>query len=283
MEKAKAAVSDFMSKAGKHDTTVHEKIATGVTHETTIPKRHEEVQTAIDKEVHQDHYHTTVQPVKDKEILPEQHHHNLKPVEHREHHHGNREDVTRKLETEAAKFKDEHVRAPEMHTTGAAPSVAGEHIHHHVHETIQPVVQKETIEPHVVHTTVPVHEVHHNAAQHHSTTALPAVSIHDFKKQGGVLDGRGEKYDGFQGEPRSIGKALGGHDHSQMGTAATTASSHGTGVGSSSHHTGSAGVGAANAALGSNHGRDNTSKPSILDKLNPMKDSDHDGKKGFMD
>lgn len=68
----------------------------------------------------------------------------------------------------------------------------------------------------MVHTTVPIHEVHHNAAQHHSTSALPAVSMSDFKKQGGVLSGREERYDGFQGEPRSVGGAL-GSDDSQMG------------------------------------------------------------------
>ena len=62
----------------------------------------------------------------------------------------------------------------------------------------------------MVHTTVPIHEVHHNAAQHHSTSALPAVSLADFKKQGGVLTGREERYDGFQGEPRSVGGSLGG-------------------------------------------------------------------------
>jgi len=284
MDKAKAAVSDFMSKSGKHDTTVHEKVASGVTHNTTTPQRHEEVQTAIDKEIHQDHYHTSVQPVHDREVLPEQHHHNLKAVEHREHHHGNKEDVSRKLETEAAKFKDEHVRAPERHTQGVAPSVAGEHFHHHVHETIQPIVQKETIEPHVVHTTVPIHEVHHNAAQHHSTSALPAVSMQDFKKQGGVLGGRGEKYDGFEGEPRAIGKALGGHDHSHTGptaprenvglTGSTVSGTTGSGIGSTSQRSGMTGSGA---------GRDGTAKPSMLDKLNPMKDADHDGKKGFMD
>lgn len=38
----------------------------------------------------------------------------------------------------------------------------------------------------------------------------------DFKKQGGVLSGREERYDGFQGEPRSVGGALGSND-SQMG------------------------------------------------------------------
>ena len=49
MEKAKEAVGDFMSNAGKHDTTVHEKVAPAVTHETRLPTQHENVQTAIDK------------------------------------------------------------------------------------------------------------------------------------------------------------------------------------------------------------------------------------------
>ena len=32
----------------------------------------------------------------------------------------------------------------------------------------------------------------------------------DFKKQGGSLTGREERYDGFEGEPRGVGSALGG-------------------------------------------------------------------------
>lgn len=66
---------------------------------------------------------------------------------------------------------------------------------------------------------MPIHEVHHNAAQHHSTSALPAVSMADFQKQGGVLTGREERYDGFEGEPRSVGGALGssGNSSSAMG------------------------------------------------------------------
>ena len=32
--------------------------------------------------------------------------------------------------------------------------------------------------------------------------------MEDFKKQGGVLTGREERYDGFEGEPRSVGSAL---------------------------------------------------------------------------
>jgi len=224
---AKAAVAEFMAKAGHHDTTVHERVAPAVLHETINKTQHEEVLTAIDKEVHQDHYHTSVQPVTDRQILPEQHTHNLVAVEHRSFDHGNAAEVEARLAREAAQFKDERVIGSTTHTHSVAPVIAGEHIHHHVHETIQPVVQRETIQPTVIHTTVPIHEVHHNAAQVHSTSALPAVSMADFKKQGGVLTGREERFDGFEGEPRSVGGALGaGGVGSETVTSSSTTGHH---------------------------------------------------------
>lgn len=119
--------------------------------------------------------------------------------------------------------------------------------------------------------------------------------MEDFKKQGGVLGGRGEKYDGFEGEPRAIGKALGGHDHAHTGptaphgTVGTTGSTvqgttgtHGTHGTHNSTQVGGAGTGAT-GSLGTGVGRDGHAKPSMLDKLNPLKDADGDGKKGFMD
>ncbi|KAF1989327.1 hypothetical protein K402DRAFT_401982 [Aulographum hederae CBS 113979] len=270
MQKAKAAVSDFMSKSGHHDTTVHENVAPAVTHEVINPQREERVTTAIDREVHQDHHHTSVQPVKDREILPEEHTHNLAGVEHRNFDHGNASNVKERLQTEAAQFTSKREVAPTIETKTLDPTVAGEHVHHHVHETIQPVVQKETIQPSVVHTTVPIHEVHNNAAQHHSASALPAVSMADFKKAGGVLEGRGERYDAFEGEPRSIGGSLKkefglGHEGSH--------DSNGLLHSKSDSLTGANGDG-----LNGAH-----AKPSMMDKLNPKKDADMDGKVGIMD
>lgn len=75
----------------------------------------------------------------------------------------------------------------------------------------------------VTDTTVPVHEVHHEKAQHHATSALPAVSMSEFKKQGGVLSGRDERHDGFEGEPRNIGGAF-GHGHNNKDTTTSGAS-----------------------------------------------------------
>lgn len=114
------------------------------------------------------------------------------------------------------------------------------------------MVQKETIQPSVVHTTVPVHEIHTNEAKHHAASALPAVSMADFKKQGGSLSGREERYDGFEGEPRAVGSALGGGS-STTGTSSydnTGLDSHrghhstGTGLDSSHGVTGHHGTGA---------------------------------------
>jgi len=285
MDKAKAAVSDFMQKAGHHDTTVHEKVAPAVVNEQVLKQRHEEAQTAIDREVHQDHYHTSVQPIKDREVLPEQHSHRMAAVEEREVQHGDSNAIKARLEQERMQFQDSRTEVGTKETHSVAPVIAGEHVHHHVHETIQPVVQKETIQPSVVHTTVPIHEVHQNEAKHHAASALPAVSMADFKKQGGSLTGREERYDGFEGEPRAVGSSLGG------GSSATGTSSYdNTGLDSSRGTTGldsshgTTGLGSSRGTTGSS-GYDNTTttgkKPGLMDKLNPMKDSDGDGKRGI--
>ncbi|KAK8088093.1 hypothetical protein PG997_003054 [Apiospora hydei] len=217
MEKAKQTIRDFTSKSGHHDTTVHSATAPAVEHETVKPQHHENVNTAIDREVHQDHYHQTVQPVQAQEVLPEQHHHKLGAVEHREFDHRDNEETRRRLAAETEGFHDERVVHDATRTKVHAPVVEGEHVHHHLHETIQPVVHKETIEPHVVHTTVPVHETHHNKAQHHQTTTLPTVSMSDWKQKGGLLHGKDERYDNFEGQPEDVGgvhKALHHSHHS---------------------------------------------------------------------
>lgn len=284
MDKVKAALTDFTSRSGHHDTTVHEAVAPAVVHETIKPHQHEEVNTAVDKEVHQDHYHRTVQPVQDREVLPEQHTAKLGAVQHREFDHRDHDATKKNLVQEQAQFKDERTVEGTTQSQSVAPTLGGEHVHHHIHETIQPVVQKEVIQPNVVHTTVPIHEVHHNAATHHGTTALPAMTMGEFKAKGGALTGREERYDEFEGVPKNLGSGTAGgfgavrdtHDHS-----GSEHHKHGDLDKSSSHRSGVAGA----SAIGSGH-HDSTSsshsKPSLMDKLNPKKDADGDGKAGFM-
>ncbi|KAG9186542.1 hypothetical protein G6011_09650 [Alternaria panax] len=240
MDKAKAAITDFMGRSGHHDTTVHEAVAPAVQHEVIKPHVHEEINTAIDKEVHQDHYHRTVQPIHDREVLPEQHTAKLGAVQHREFDHRDADATKRALIDDQARFADERRIEDTTHSQSVAPTVGGEHVHHHIHETIQPVVQKETIQPSVVHTTVPIHEVHHNKATHHETTALPAMTMEQFKAKGGALTGREERYDEFEGVPKNIGGAGGiggaaGLIHKTSGTHSHEHARHGDYDGVSNH------------------------------------------------
>lgn len=130
MEKAKAAIKDFTSRSGHHDTTVHETVAPGVQHETVKPHQHEEVNTAVDKEIHQDHYHHSVQPIKDREVLPEQHSAKMGAVQHREFDHRDHEGTKKALADVQGGFKDERVVDGTTHSQNVAPTVAGEHVHH---------------------------------------------------------------------------------------------------------------------------------------------------------
>lgn len=130
MDKAKAAITEFMGKSGHHDTTVHEAVAPAVQHEVIKPHVHEEINTAIDKEVHQDHYHRTIQPIHDREVLPEAHTAKLGAVQHREFDHRDIEGTKRTLVEDQARFADERRVEAATHSQSVAPTIGGEHVHH---------------------------------------------------------------------------------------------------------------------------------------------------------
>lgn len=141
---------------------------------------------------------------------------------------------------------------------------------------------------------------------------MPPVSLADFKKQGGTLTGREERYDGFEGEPKAIGGALGAtHHHHHAGASGPHSSTLENKLDPrvDSDRDGSRNLGATSGDYGHNHagtgnysgvGNPNTTdsgygsgttgssyspntpvkKPGLLDRLNPLKDTDGDGKRG---
>ncbi|KAK4225023.1 hypothetical protein QBC38DRAFT_280898 [Podospora fimiseda] len=287
MDSAKRAVDDFVSKGGHHDTTTHEHVAPAIQKETIKPTQHEEISTAIDKEVHQDHYHRVEQPIFDKEVLPEKHKSNLGKVVNREFDNRDQAAVERALKAEQSGMRNERMVTDTTRTKSHAPVVQGEHVHHHVHETIQPVVHKETIQPEVVHTTIPIHEVHHNEARIHGTSTLPAVSMDQYRQQGGALGGATERSDAFEGCPKGVSDTsrTGGSSTSRSGTSGISGSS--TGISGTSSSTGTSAMKSSSTTSGPGFKTTSTEhtekkKPSLLDRLNPMKDSDGDGKSGFL-
>lgn len=229
MDAARQAVSKLTSRTG-HKTDVDEIVNPAVTSETIKPHRHEEVTEAVDREVHQDHYHTTVQPIQHREVIPEKHTHNLAPQIQKEFRHDNEDETRRTVSAELGRFQNTSTTHNTTHSQQAAPTVTGEHVHHHVHETVQPVIHKETIQPEVVHTTVPIHEVHHASATHHGMSALPMKTLDEFTKAGGAIGGtKSHTHEQYEGAPRpyndklatTIEKVLPGHHGSS-----TTGTSH---------------------------------------------------------
>lgn len=101
----------------------------------------------------------------------------------------------------------------------------------------------------------------------------------DFKTQGGTLAGREERYDGFEGEPRGVSTGVGSAS-STTGTSGSGLTGHHSGhhTGSGTGTTGTTGTGYDNSYDSNTTGK----KPSLMDRLNPMKDTDGDGKKGVM-
>ncbi|KUI54237.1 hypothetical protein VP1G_01662 [Cytospora mali] len=328
MEAAKAAVFKHLSRDGHHETEVQEHIKPAVQHEHVQPTQHEKVYRPMDKEVHREHHHTTVQPITDKEVLPEKHSHIHENTEHKEFRHGDHDRIKDTLSKEHARLGLEHTRevGSTTRTAAEAPTAQGEHVHHHVHEHVQPVIEKDVIQPHVVHHTKPVHEVHHHEPTHHSATTLPPVSIDEFKRQGGHVQGEtGVRRDDFRGEPGPLESGyIGGsgargtthltrpeHEHGnrhEHGTGHEVGTTHNpigqTREGGSGIHEGNAGHNTGKTPISDHYASQNTSthgpstgtgrispttsassghkKASLLDKLNPKKDSDGDGKAGFM-
>ncbi|ETI28667.1 hypothetical protein G647_01118 [Cladophialophora carrionii CBS 160.54] len=317
MEAARAAVQKLTGNRGHH-TSVEETVVPAVTHEAVKPHRHEEVTQAVDREVHQHHYHTTVQPLTHQERLPEKHTHNILPAEHREFHHDDESATKERLAAEMANFKSHSTTHETVHTQAAAPTVTGEHVHHHVHETVVPVVHKETIQPEVVHTTIPVHETHHAAAQHHGLSALPMKTLDEFKAAGGALvGGHHSSHEEYEGAPRPYNDKLAttfdkleekfhsGHHSTGTTTGTTGLGDHNkahrptdSGVGGVGNDLTSGGIGRDHhhhengSSVGDKHlgargagpmGTTEGAKPSLADRMNPRVDADGDGKRGFMD
>lgn len=208
------------SRDKKHDTEVRETFNPAVTKEVVIPKETEETTIAVDRELHQGHYQTRVQPIEDREVLEEEHRVNVLPVENRIHRDVDDELVKRRLEEEVRlpiphlnpqhyihaqqkmQFKSTREVLPVERTRVEASTVTGEHAHHHVYEQVQPVIEREIIQPAVIHTTVPIHERIEHAPTFHPITVQPKMTLEEYRRAGGVLDGKAETVSIFKGEPQ---------------------------------------------------------------------------------
>jgi len=281
MQAAKEAVSGFLHHKNHHSVDIEQETKPAVVHERIAEQKHEDVTTAVDREIHQHHHQIHVQPIKDQVVHTEQHHHNVIPIEHREHLHNKGDEIAARLETEQGKFRDER-EVLGAQTTQSQQTVVGEHVHHHIHDVIQPVIERETIQPHVVHTTIPVHERIEHEPMVHKGNVLPAVTMAEFTQAGHKLEGyrKQPEHIEYEGEPLAIdgkshvgfGEGLGSSNRSGEYSTGNT----GTGLGSSGTGSTPRTVGQQENMFGSENntstgtsGTTGPHKSSLLNKLDP--------------
>ncbi|RGP69228.1 hypothetical protein FLONG3_7864 [Fusarium longipes] len=169
------------------DATVEQRKAAPVVHEEVKSHQHEKVDTEVDHEVHQDHYHTTIQPVKDKNVLPTKHVYKENEFEEEIDHRDNQAKM--KAKEEAAGIHNEKHVQDTTKSKEYVPAKEHEHVHHHLHETIQPVIERETVQQKVIHTKNKIHEKEQLNDEFHEASVAPAISMAEFEQAGGVKKG----------------------------------------------------------------------------------------------
>jgi len=203
MNKAKEAVEGLLHSNNKHSVDIEKTSAPAVTHERVQEARHENVTTAVDREIHQHHHQTHVQPVADKVIEPEVHQTNILPVEHKVHHHNADAATEAALLEQRSQYRDEREVLPTQ-ATQSGNTVVGEHVHHHIHDTIQPVIERERLQQEVVHTTVPIHETIDKKPVIHSGNVLPTKTMGEFEASGASVVGSKTEHIDYEGKPLKI-------------------------------------------------------------------------------
>ncbi|KAI0190575.1 hypothetical protein F4808DRAFT_465639 [Astrocystis sublimbata] len=187
MDAASTAINKILHRGGanaenegKDSATMSKETAPAVEHET-IRKQHElREQKVLDRERHQDHYKTTVQPLHEREVMPEKHHHEQANIQHQ---HINRDhgEAKAKHNQRQGQFKDETVEAEAKREVVQEPTLTSEHTHHHLHETIQPVIERETVMPSVTHKTIPMKETIQEPTLDEGVTINPAMTREEFE------------------------------------------------------------------------------------------------------
>jgi hypothetical protein len=153
-----------------------------VQHETVKHEHETREQTIVDRERHQDHYHTTIQPLKDSEVEETKHTSETAATEERQINNDDQgEDVKAKHDAQQASFQNTTEEAATKETKVTEPTIEGETVHHHLHETIQPVIEKTRIVPEVTHKTIPVHEVVKEPTVDLGVTKAEPISVDQFQ------------------------------------------------------------------------------------------------------
>ncbi|PWZ00070.1 hypothetical protein BCV70DRAFT_223338 [Testicularia cyperi] len=152
-------------------------------------QRHEVEEVTREKEHHRHIHHVQhhTQPVLETEHAAEKVHAKVHPVTKVHETHASTDKDAALLTSVAGTHKDSYAEAPLHRQVVDKGELVKEHIHHHIHNVVQPIVEKDTHEYHRIQTVIPTHVVTHEAPIVHESTHHKPVSKADFLSNGGKL------------------------------------------------------------------------------------------------
>lgn len=123
------------------DTVADQAVAPAVEHDKITRQHETRERDVVEKEVHKDHYHTTVQPLKDREVEDTKHEFEQSATQYKD---VDKDDGAgkEKAAQNLAGFQNSVEEGGMTETQGKDETVLGEHVHHHHHEIVQPVIEK---------------------------------------------------------------------------------------------------------------------------------------------
>lgn len=209
-----AGVGSHTGMSTKSTTQTHETIAPAVVQEQVAKQVTEELNVVEDREHHVHHHQQRVQPVADRVEQETQHKHTVLPVETRERTHEMSDGAKRALAEQQNAYQNTSTTLPTQYSKVQGAVTGQDVTHHHVHETVQPVIQREVLQKEHIHVTAPVHEVVHEKPVVHEATIEPTISMAEFSKAGGSLTGgKTVEREVRPGEPQTLeGSHLSGHN-----------------------------------------------------------------------
>ena len=158
-----------------------------VTHR--VHERHEieevERQKDVDRHVHHVQHHT--QPVLDSEHGSEQQHQKVAPVTEVREKHASTDKDAALLASVAGNHTDTYAEGALHRQVVDKGEKVRENVHHHIHNVVQPIIEKDTHEYHRIQTTIPTHVVSHEAPIVHESTHHKPVTKDEFLSGGGDL------------------------------------------------------------------------------------------------
>ncbi|KAF8630098.1 hypothetical protein AX17_005496 [Amanita inopinata Kibby_2008] len=183
---SKAQLEDLMPSDQRSEDTNQLK---PVTHEHVRHMETEEVLRVKDRERHIHHIQHHTQPITASEELEEKHHENIHPVTVVHERHSNKPEEKTLFEGQIRQHRNIVEHGAKERTVVDQGMMVNEHVYHHIHHVVQPIIEKETIDKHRIHTTIPIHEVTHEAPIVHQSQRHDPVPVEDFLERGGTLTG----------------------------------------------------------------------------------------------